>query len=255
MEYNKEFLSETLFIDIETAGDHKSFSDLPDHWLKILKKQHKEDAETEYQNTIGLRPEISRIVCIGLGRVTFSGDDEIPVLHVGCLTGTENSILSNFSDLCTKVSRLCAHNGKNFDFPFISKRMVAHSVYVPALLDVGEIKPWEVPNLDLLDMWRFGGKYSASLDAISATLGHYIDDEVESSEIHDLYWNNQINKISNYCAVDIVKLVLSVIKLKTKFKISQVTSRSNHLIDHLAGKFNCHPVYQKDDNLKAFNMK
>jgi len=122
----------------------------------------------------------------------------------------EHRILTDFKTLLethfVKRSKLlCAHNGKEFDFPFIARRMIVHQIALPEKLNLFGKKPWEVPHLDTLELWKFGDyKHYTSLKLLTAILG--IDspkDDIDGSEVAQVYYQEKdLERIVAYCEKD-----------------------------------------------------
>jgi len=213
-----------LFLDIETVPMASSFELLDpgfqDHWDKKSRQFRKED-ETPgdvYQRA-GIYAEFGKIVCISAGVIcsrdpfafrlkSFYGDDE-------------KLLLSGFTEMITKFSRnrealLCAHNGKEFDYPYIARRMVINGMKIPEILDNAGKKPWEVHLLDTLDLWKFGDyKSYTSLSLLTSVLGIPTPkDDIDGSMVAGIYYGeHDTGRIAKYCEKD----VLAVARVLLRF--------------------------------------
>ena len=134
---------------------------------------------------------------------SFANDDETILLH-------------EFSDLLNNHynnrarHKLCGHNGKEFDFPFIARRMLVHGMRLPVLLDIGGLKPWENPHLDTMTYWKFGEfKNFTSLDLLAAIFNVPTPkDDIDGSQVYGVYYEeNDLDRIVAYCQKDVVTLV------------------------------------------------
>lgn len=206
-------LEHILFIDIETVPIHYKYKDLKkeekDLWDK--KWMYLKDATAEQQYAkAGIYAEFAKVVCIGLGYMsdgkfrtkTIAGDDE-------------KELLQAFSKLLhqhfnTKEHYLCAHNGKEFDYPFLCRRMLVNKLPLPKLLQIQGFKPWEVRHLDTMEMWRFGDvKNFTSLNL----LAHVFNipspkNDIDGSQIAYVYYQEKnLDRIKEYCMKDVITLV------------------------------------------------
>jgi len=138
--------------------------------------------------------------------------------------GTELSILEEFKNLLeTHFNRphhlLCAHNGKEFDFPYIARRMIIHGITLPFKLNLFGKKPWEVPHLDTLELWKFGDyKTFTSLKLMAHVLGiPSPKDDIDGSQVYGVYYNEQdIDRIITYCEKDTVTVAQILLKLRNE---------------------------------------
>jgi len=125
------------------------------------------------------------------------------------------SVLDNFCNSPQKL--LCAHNGKEFDFPFLSRRMVIHGIPLPEVLNTPGKKPWEVNHLDTLELWKFGDyKSYTSLTLLAAVFGIPTPkDDIDGSQVGEVYWKeNDLDRIRKYCEKD----VLTIAQIMRKFR-------------------------------------
>lgn len=119
----------------------------------------------------------------------------------------------------TDRHRLCAHNGKEFDFPYIARRMLVHGIKIPFLLDNAGKKPWEINNLDTMELWKFGDfKSFVSLNLLAHLFGIPTPkDDIDGSMVADVYYREKdIQRISTYCNKDVITLVQVLLKLMNK---------------------------------------
>lgn len=216
-------LSDILFIDIETAGQSVHYAgltqDMRSLWAtkaRAIKRDpqlSEEEIDVLYSQKAGIYSEFAKVVCISVGyfvtkkkqilgfRVkSFSGHDEANILK------SFSRLLKSHFDKPNKQA-LCGHNIKEFDIPFLCRRMVIHGMKVPKMLDIAGKKPWQVDHLiDTLNLWRFGDyKNYTSLALLSTILGiPSPKDDIDGSQIHDAYWNqNDLPRIMRYCEKDV----------------------------------------------------
>lgn len=160
------FVQDILFLDIETVPAYPSYMEVPEGWKalwnkkadNIIRDKEKENAETIY-NKAGIYAEFGKIICISCGIINGSGDEK--KLTLKSFYGEDEKILlQEFCDMLNKWFGpgrvLCAHNGKEFDFPFIIRRLIINGLPIPVLLQITGKKPWEIPHIDTLEMWKFG---------------------------------------------------------------------------------------------------
>jgi len=209
-------ITNILFLDIETVPQNSSFDDAPKPMQHLWEKKSKYliRDETETPDSIyrqaGIYAEFGKVVCISCGY--FSADRK---LRIKSFYGDdEKKILMEFSDMLSKFfskpdKLLCAHNGKEFDFPFLARRMVINTVPLPPVLNTPGKKPWEVNHLDTLELWKFGDyKSYTSLLLLATVLGVPTPkDDIDGSMVWDVYWNEKnLPRIVTYCQKDVLTI-------------------------------------------------
>ncbi|MGB0884769.1 MAG: ribonuclease H-like domain-containing protein, partial [Flavobacteriales bacterium] len=177
----KTNLKEILFLDIETVPQCEHWKDLSVEIQGLFDKktayQRKDEFTAEdFYNRAGIWAEFGKIICISVAY--FIEEDKKKQLRVTSFFGDdEHKILVDFKELLDnhfskKNTILCAHNGKEFDFPFIARRMIIHKIALPKKLNLFGKKPWEVPHLDTLELWKFGDyKHFTSLNLLAHLFG------------------------------------------------------------------------------------
>ena len=211
--------SRVLFLDVETVPVAPDFESLDERMAQLWEKKSKwfqKDDETpaDVFERAGIYSEFGRIITISVGLVTaagsersirlksFFGDDEKKLLE-------EFSVmLNNFST--GKEALLCAHNGKEFDFPYIARRMLINGLTIPTLLDNAGKKPWEINLLDTMELWKFGDyKHFTSLDLLATLLGIPTPkDDIDGSMVAEVYYKEKnLKRIAEYCEKDVVALI------------------------------------------------
>jgi len=219
-------IEDIMFLDIETVPQAPSLDKL-DPALQILwDKKSKlfrspDQTPEEAYERAGIYSEFGKIICISVGFMkeknpfgfrikSFFGDDEKTVL-------TEFSgVLSKFAK-SNKEALLCAHNGREFDFPYIARRMIINGLVIPEILDNAGKKPWEIKLLDTMDLWKFGDyKNYTSLDLLSSILGiPSPKDDIDGSMVGRVYYEERdLARIARYCEKD----VLSIARILLRFK-------------------------------------
>jgi uncharacterized protein YprB with RNaseH-like and TPR domain len=222
---SKLSLDHILFLDIETVPQQESFDKLEpiDQQLYTdkTKYQRKEDVTPEaFYDRAGIWAEFGKIICISVGY--FVNRAEGQQFRTRSFTGGEKELLEEFAHLLkehfSKRNHLmCAHNGKEFDFPYIARRMIIMDVEIPEKLNLFGKKPWEVPHLDTLELWKFGDyKHYTSLKLLTRILEiPSPKDDIDGSQVRDVFYNeHDIQRIATYCEKDVVAVAQIVLKLR-----------------------------------------
>jgi len=213
---NQIAIKNVLFLDIETVPEVEFFLDLPEEKQALFAQktqyQRKEEfTPEEFYERAGIWAEFGKIICISVAY--FVEKEGIRQLRVTSFFGDdEHKLLCEFKELLdTHFSKrnqlLCAHNGKEFDFPYIARRMIIHRIDLPQKLNLFGKKPWEVPHLDTLELWKFGDyKHYTSLKLLTSILRvPSPKDDIDGSEVAKVYYQEKnLNRIVNYCEKDTV---------------------------------------------------
>jgi uncharacterized protein YprB with RNaseH-like and TPR domain len=220
-------LEHILFLDIETVPEFADYTSLDDTtkllWEVKTKYQRKEEFTPEaFYDRAGIWAEFGKIICISVGYFKLKGG--VRHFRVTSFYGEEAVILKDFKSLLeTYFNRphhlLCAHNGKEFDFPYIARRMVILGIDLPSSLNLFGKKPWEVPHLDTLELWKFGDyKTFTSLKLMAHVLGiPSPKDDIDGSEVRNVYYEEKnINRIVTYCEKDTLAVAQIVLKLRNE---------------------------------------
>ena len=206
-----------LFLDIETVPEKENFEDLDltfqTLWTKKTTWQRKEEFTTSkfYKMKAGVMAEFAKIICISVGYL-FTGKGENHFRIKSFYGDNEKQIISDFNALLNSEfnknqHQLCAHNGKEFDFPFIARRMIINHIDIPFKLNLFGKKPWEVPHLDTLEMWKFGDfKHYTSLKLLTTILEiPSPKDDIDGSQVaHAYYKEKNLERIAKYCEKDTI---------------------------------------------------
>ena len=209
-----------LFLDIETVSSAPRYEDLDQRmqalWMRkatSLGAQTTEEQITLFKERAGIYAEFGKVIVICIGYIAREADKE--VLYIKSLQGDdEKKLLLEFKALLQQFSnqpslQLCAHNGKEFDFPYLCRRMTIHGIKLPEALNLRGKKPWEVNHLDTMEMWKFGDRKSyTSLDLLGAILAvPSSKDAMQGSEVGTYYYEkNDLKSIVTYCKKDVVAL-------------------------------------------------
>ena len=222
-------IEKVLFLDIETVPNFPKYSDATESEKKLW--NHKADTLSRGESTgeemyerAGIYAEFGKIICISVGYLhqieggrygfrtrSFFGDDE-------------GTLLQEFADLLSnhfnrKDQILCGHNAKEFDFPYIARRMVVNSIEIPRILDMSGLKPWQVPHLDTMELWKFGDRKSfTSLKLMAHVLGIPTPkDDIDGSDVARVYYQeNDLGRIERYCQKDTLAVAQVLLRLMGK---------------------------------------
>jgi uncharacterized protein YprB with RNaseH-like and TPR domain len=219
-------LENILFLDIETVPQSESFDglavDMKPLWEKKATHIRKENETTaDAYRHAGIYAEFGKIICIGTGYI--SGAKEKRTMRIKAFAGDdEGKVLSEFSAMIKKffsggTKYLCAHNGKEFDYPFISRRMLINGIPLPAPLDTAGKKPWEVQHLDTMELWKFGDYKSYTSLNLLATIFNVPTpkDDIDGSMVNEVYWKQKdLERIVRYCRKDVLTVAQIVLRFK-----------------------------------------
>ncbi|MEM7361908.1 MAG: 3'-5' exonuclease [Bacteroidota bacterium] len=218
---SQRLLKNPLFLDIETVSCTSSFAELDERFQQLWRKKARtlgaataEEEERLFAERAAIFSEFGKIVVIALGYI--SEEEGREVLSVKALYGDdEKALLLDFKRLIEQFSaarnplQLCAHNGKEFDFPYLCRRMVVHGIPWPTALSLQGKKPWEVNHVDTKEMWKFGDyKNYTSLDLLAALFEvPSSKDLMDGSQVsHYYYEKKDLQSIMVYCRKDVVAL-------------------------------------------------
>lgn len=220
-------LHHILFLDIETVPLYEDFNQLPDVEKELFASktayQRKDEFTPEqFYDRAGIWAEFGKIVCISLGY--FVNDNKNRQFRVTSFSGKEAKLLQEFKQLLdnhfsTLAYLLCAHNGKEFDYPFIARRMLINGIQLPEKLNLFRKKPWEIPHLDTLDLWKFGDyKHYTSLKLLTHVLGiPSPKDDIDGSQVRMVYYKEKdIDRIITYCEKDTIAVAQIILRLLQK---------------------------------------
>lgn len=211
-------VEDVIFLDIETVPESPSFELLNTSMQMLWDKKSKqfrspEQTAADVYERAGIYSEFGKIICISVGVIrgknpfsfrlkSFYGTDEKSLL-------TEFSLMLSKFLVTNKEALLCAHNGKEFDFPYIARRMIINGLIIPEILDNAGKKPWEIKLLDTMDLWKFGDyKNYTSLDLLTSILGiQSPKDDIDGSMVAGVFYNeNNLERIVRYCEKDVLAI-------------------------------------------------
>jgi len=204
-------LQNVMVLDIETVPQYSSYDQLSPLmqklWADKTKKQRAADeTPEEFYRCAGIQAEFGKIICISAGIFTNGKGFRL----TSFASHDEHSMLQKFADMLSGRPAslvLCGHNAKEFDFPYICRRMLVNGIKLPPQLDLCGKKPWEVSHLDTMELWKCGDfKNYTSLNLLAAIFGIPTPkDDIDGSMVAEVYWvQNDLNRICTYCQKDVI---------------------------------------------------
>jgi len=225
-----------LFLDIETVGMRASYDDLEDRWQKLwnrkaayfIKNDPTVTAAEYYRDKAAIYAEFGCVVCISFG--FLHGHESDLQLKVKSIAGDdEKVVLTEFSELLQKHysdlprQKLCGHNIKEFDIPYMCRRMIKHGLPLPDALNLYGKRPWEIKHLiDTLELWKFGDfKNYTSLDLLAAMFDiETPKDDIDGSKVHTTFYDeNDLARITSYCEKDVVTTTRVYMKMMHQLEV------------------------------------
>jgi DNA polymerase elongation subunit (family B) len=219
-----------LFLDIETVPEVYKFSDLDEKTGELYLQKNRylieRDAlsNDEIYERAGVFAEFGKIVCISVGVVRSNSLGEKTMTMKSYASHDEHKLLVEFGEMLTKSynspnNSLCGHNAKEFDFPFIARRMLLNGIDIPTILDIAGKKPWEVNLLDTMELWKFGDyKHYTSI----ALLCHIFKvptpkDDISGADVARVYYEeDDLPRITTYCEKDVIALIQLFLKFRNE---------------------------------------
>ena len=221
-----------LFLDIETVPQQQEYKKLNkaeqalwNNKAKFIVKES--ETPTDVYHRAGIYAEFGKIICISVGFIQKKKNSTH--FRVKSFFGhDEKLLLADFIALLNTsfgktTHQLCAHNGKEFDFPYLSRRILINGLKLPRLLNNSGKKPWEVPHLDTMELWRFGDyKSYTSLDL----LAHIFDiptpkQDMDGSKVYEVYYKEKnLDRIVTYCQKDVITIARLLLKMKGEESIA-----------------------------------
>jgi len=230
-------IEEVLFLDIETVPAAPLFKDLDEKWQKLWEHKMKfqvengEPADNLYERA-GIYAEFGRIICISVGYITQKSGEKFYRVK-SFYDDDEKKLIGNFFNALQQFSKagkqkLCAHNGQEFDFPYIARRALINNIKLPKVFDIAGAKPWEVKEtlIDTLQLWKFGDyKHYTSLSLLCELFKIPTPkDDIDGSQVAQVYWEeNDIDRIIKYCEKD----TLAVANLLLRYKGDKIIPAEN----------------------------
>ena len=220
-------LTQILVIDIETIRCTATYNELTERlqkqWEKkafLLTKSEDITPDELYMERAGIYSEFGQVIAIAVG-FYVKQEEELHFRVRSLSNDNEKELLQEFVDLLNKFDQtntfLCGHNGKEFDFPYLSRRMLVNGIQLPVILDLGSKKPWEVNHIDTMELWKFGDRKNyTSLDLLAAIFDiPSSKSDIDGSQVSQVYYDgNGLERIAEYCARDVVVTAQLLLKLK-----------------------------------------
>ena len=227
--------NQKLFIDVETVAQSPAYRLLPNDmqllWdskarlIRLSANRGILDNETLYEQKAGIYSEFSKVICISTLHI-FESNNQIGIEKKSFHDKKELDVLCQFSKFLDtefnslKEVKIIGHNIKEFDIPFLARRMLINGVKLPKVLKIAGKKPWQVDHLiDTMSLWKFGDfKNYTSLNLLAKILNvPSPKDELDGSKIHNAYWlYNDIEAIVQYCEFDVLTTAKIYYKLNQK---------------------------------------
>ena len=221
-------IEEVLFIDIETVPIAPEFGKLTENWQKLWNHKMKFQIDEgqlaeELYDRAGIYAEFGKIICISAGYVVQK-HGELFFRVKSFYDEDEKVLIQNFFNALERFTRagkhkLCAHNGQEFDFPYIARRAIVHGIDLPKILDIAGAKPWEIKDqlIDTLQLWKFGDyKHYTSLSLLCELFNIPTPkDDIDGSQVAKVYWeDNDLDRIIRYCEKDTLAVANLILKYK-----------------------------------------
>lgn len=220
-------LENILFLDLETVPEKASYEELSEEarelWEQKTRYQRKEEISgEEFYERAGIWAEFGKIICISVG--FFQGDGAGRRFRVRSFFGEEETILREFCELLNAHYRsprklFCAHNGKEFDFPYLARRILIRGLPLPDKLNLFGKKPWEVPHLDTMELWKFGDfKHYTSLKLLAHVLGiPSPKEDIDGSMVRKVYYEDKdLDRIVRYCEQDVITVAQIILRFRNE---------------------------------------
>lgn len=243
-------LKNILFLDIETVPEYENWEavstesqELFAHKTRYLRKD--DFSPEDFYHRAGIWAEFGKVICISVGYF-IKKDSKYQLRITSFANENEHDLLLNFKSLLDKhFSKkehvLCAHNGKEFDFPYIARRMVINGIALPKKLNLFGKKPWEISHIDTLDLWKFGDyKHYTSLKLLTHILRiPSPKEDIDGSEVYNVYYKEKnLNRIISYCENDTIAVAqlilrfqnLPILKKEDIFKVSKKLSYEDYIL-------------------------
>ena len=217
-----------LFLDIETVSQYQHYSELPEVWKGLwadkagkreIRNPEVDTVESVYPRA-SIYAEFGKVICISCGCIQGEGSEAKFIVR-SFAGDNEKQVLEEFADSIRKWERgkveyndmprsLCAHNGKEFDFPYLCRRMIIHGVALPESLKIGGKKPWETKHLiDTMELWKFGDNKSYTTLKLMAAVFNVPSpkDDIDGSQVYSVYYEEKnLERIVEYCQKDVLTL-------------------------------------------------
>lgn len=220
-------LRDILFLDIETVASTDNFASLDERlktqWSRkasFLKREEGVTDEQLFHQRAGIYAEFGKVICIAVGKLYDTESGELGLKTKAYYGHDEKVVLTEFKSMLDKLdanTRFCAHNGKEFDYPYMSRRMLVNGIALPAPLNLAGRKSWEVNHLDTMELWKFGDyKHYTSLDLLAAIFNiPSSKNGIDGSQVNSVYYKEKdLERIKDYCVSDVLVLTQLYLRMK-----------------------------------------
>lgn len=224
-------IENVLVLDLETVPLASDFNSLDSRWQALWAKKASriapEQTAEEAYSKAGIYAEFGKIICIGIGVYYYAGNN-LALKIKSFEHKDEKLLLAQFTDFLEKHFNkpshyLAAHNGKEFDYPFLCRRMMINGIKIPTILNLSGKKPWEVQHLDTMELWKQGDyKSYTSLELLAACFDiETPKDDIDGSQVGGIYWKEgDLDRIAHYCKKDVLTTAQILVKIMLNTKIA-----------------------------------
>ena len=210
-------LHKLFIVDIETVPQSPDYTMLSNEWKgrwrqKIAKTiPESTTPEDSYRQRAGILAEFGKIVCISIG-CFHENNGEQNFLIKSVYGDDEKTLLQSFIKAGDKFCKnksgfaFAGHNIREFDIPYICRRLLINRLTLPHYLCLHDKKPWEVEMFDTLHWWKFGDhKNYITLDLLAGVMNVPTSKgDIDGSMVQDVYYKEKnIHRIVEYCQRDI----------------------------------------------------
>jgi DNA polymerase elongation subunit (family B) len=216
-----------LFLDIETVPQAYQFEQLDDKSKALFEAKNRFQISPEkpieqiFEDRGGILAEFGKIVCISVGML-HEGSQGKSIRLKSYYHDDEETLLKQFKRLLddhynTPYHVLCGHNSKEFDIPYICRRMLINGIALPSALQIAGKKPWEINHIDTMELWKFGDyKSYTSLSLLCHVMQIPTPkDDISGADVARVYYEEQdLQRIMVYCEKDVVALIQLFLKLQ-----------------------------------------
>lgn len=217
-------LQNVLVLDIETVPQFASFAEVPEEvtslWEQKTQYQRREGETPEgYYPRAGIWAEFGKVACISVGAF-YRKNGQLGLKVKSFASENETDVLEDFISMLRKqpsTLTLCAHNGKEFDFPYLCRRLLINCMEIPSQLQLAGKKPWEINHIDTMELWKFGDyKNYTSLNLLASVFNIPTPkDDISGADVHRVYWEEKdLARIKNYCQKDVITTAQLLLKFK-----------------------------------------
>ncbi|MCS6832977.1 MAG: ribonuclease H-like domain-containing protein [Flammeovirgaceae bacterium] len=227
----QKYLKNLLFINIETISVTEHLVQLSPLMQQFWEKKARFSSHDEIPSTseyyfqkAGIYAEFGRIIAIGTGYFHYDQTEKLSFRAKVLTNSDEKQLLLEFKELVEekfppKNLRLVAHHGKEFDFPYLCRRMIVHRITLPPTLQLSGKKSWQIEHLDTMEMWRFGDEKRYTPLRLLATIFGFYDDQqhIEENWVNRAYYHEKnLLKILEHCLEEVIltaKVFLRLLQL------------------------------------------